>query len=221
MKLPELIQILKTYRPNDYEDIEINIDTLASLLRTIDERESASLVEIILHSKEFSDFFGSIEELRTLQNGVRENLVGLQILKRGLEDARILALKEEERLKTLGVRLKDQKLGTTDILQKFGLTQPKILPDIPFTVPGSRNYEEEIAAAEKAAADFANETISDKEWDKTPFSDDKRLKDIKCYRGIRHSRSLPSRGQRTKTNARTLRGKRKTMGTGRRTIEKK
>lgn len=49
----------------------------------------------------------------------------------------------------------------------------------------------------------------------------KRLKDVKCYRGVRHSRSLPSRGQRTKTNARTLRGKRKTMGTGRRAVEKK
>ncbi|MDD4989222.1 MAG: 30S ribosomal protein S13 [Candidatus Pacebacteria bacterium] len=45
----------------------------------------------------------------------------------------------------------------------------------------------------------------------------KRLKDIKAYRGIRHLRMLPSRGQRTKTNSRTRRGNvRKTMGTGRR-----
>ncbi len=44
----------------------------------------------------------------------------------------------------------------------------------------------------------------------------KRLKDIKAYRGVRHLRKLPSRGQRTKTNSRTLRGNvRKTMGTGR------
>ena len=49
----------------------------------------------------------------------------------------------------------------------------------------------------------------------------KRLKDIKTYRGSRHSKGLPSRGQRTKTNARTLRGKRKTMGTGRKVAEKK
>jgi small subunit ribosomal protein S13 len=40
----------------------------------------------------------------------------------------------------------------------------------------------------------------------------KRLKDIKAYRGERHSRSLPSRGQRTKTNARTRRGKKTTVG---------
>lgn len=49
----------------------------------------------------------------------------------------------------------------------------------------------------------------------------KRLKDIKAYRGMRHARNLPSRGQRTKTNSRTRRGNvRKTMGTGRRAVEK-
>ena len=40
----------------------------------------------------------------------------------------------------------------------------------------------------------------------------KRLKEIKSYRGIRHSANLPSRGQRTKTNARTRRGKKITVG---------
>ena len=50
----------------------------------------------------------------------------------------------------------------------------------------------------------------------------KRLKDIKSYRGTRHTRGLPSRGQRTKTNSRTVRGNvRKTMGSGRRKVEKK
>ena len=39
-----------------------------------------------------------------------------------------------------------------------------------------------------------------------------RLKQTGAYRGVRHSRSLPVRGQRTKTNARTKRGKRKTVG---------
>jgi small subunit ribosomal protein S13 len=50
----------------------------------------------------------------------------------------------------------------------------------------------------------------------------KRLKDILCYRGTRHSRGLPTRGQRTKTNSRSVRGNvRKTMGSGRRKLEKK
>ncbi|MDE2071690.1 MAG: 30S ribosomal protein S13 [Patescibacteria group bacterium] len=55
----------------------------------------------------------------------------------------------------------------------------------------------------------------------------KRLKDIGAYRGVRHARHLPTRGQRTKTNSRTVpngiaamnRG-RKTMGSGRRKVEK-
>jgi small subunit ribosomal protein S13 len=49
----------------------------------------------------------------------------------------------------------------------------------------------------------------------------KRLKDIGSYRGTRHMRNLPSRGQRTKTNARTKRGAKKTMGTGRKIADKK
>ncbi len=50
----------------------------------------------------------------------------------------------------------------------------------------------------------------------------KRLKDIKSFRGTRHAKGLPSRGQRTKTNSRTTRGNvRKTMGSGRRKLEKK
>ncbi len=48
----------------------------------------------------------------------------------------------------------------------------------------------------------------------------KRLKDIKSYRGSRHAKRLPARGQRTKTNARTLKGVKKTMGSGRRKLEK-
>ena len=48
----------------------------------------------------------------------------------------------------------------------------------------------------------------------------KRLKDIKAYRGMRHARRLPARGQNTKTNARTLKGVRKTMTSGRRKLEK-
>lgn len=49
----------------------------------------------------------------------------------------------------------------------------------------------------------------------------RRLKDIKAYRGLRHAKKLPTRGQRTKTNSRTVRGNvRKTMTSGRRKLEK-
>lgn len=49
-----------------------------------------------------------------------------------------------------------------------------------------------------------------------------RLKDIQAYRGIRHLRRLPVRGQRTRTNSRTVRGNvRKTAGSGKRKVELK
>jgi len=54
------------------------------------------------------------------------------------------------------------------------------------------------------------------------FTNIKRLKEINCYRGGRHSRNLPARGQRTKTNSRTRRGNvRKTMGSGRKSSNEK
>ncbi|MFA6228148.1 MAG: 30S ribosomal protein S13 [Patescibacteria group bacterium] len=54
------------------------------------------------------------------------------------------------------------------------------------------------------------------------MSNIKRLKEIKSYRGIRHMKGLPARGQRTKTNNRTVRGNvRKTMGSGRKDTSQK
>lgn len=49
----------------------------------------------------------------------------------------------------------------------------------------------------------------------------KRLKEINSYRGNRHSRRLPVRGQRTKTNARTKRGRKVTVGSGRKAAAQK
>ena len=50
----------------------------------------------------------------------------------------------------------------------------------------------------------------------------KRLKEIGCYRGVRHTKRLPVRGQRTRTNSRTVRGNvRKTMGSGRKPTAQK
>ena len=46
----------------------------------------------------------------------------------------------------------------------------------------------------------------------------KRLKDVGAYRGLRHRRGLPANGQRTKTNARTRKGKKRTIGLGKKSI---
>lgn len=49
----------------------------------------------------------------------------------------------------------------------------------------------------------------------------RRLVEMGCYRGIRHKRGLPVRGQRTRTNARTRKGPRKTVGIKKRAVAKK
>jgi small subunit ribosomal protein S13 len=61
--------------------------------------------------------------------------------------------------------------------------------------------------------DYINEHFTvEGELQRIVVSNIKRLKDINAYRGLRHKNNLPSRGQRTKTNARTRRGKKTTVG---------
>jgi small subunit ribosomal protein S13 len=61
--------------------------------------------------------------------------------------------------------------------------------------------------------DYINENFTvEGELQRIVSSNIKRLKDINAYRGLRHKANLPSRGQRTKTNARTRRGKKTTVG---------
>ncbi len=61
--------------------------------------------------------------------------------------------------------------------------------------------------------DIINETLTvEGELQRVVTGNIKRLKDIKSYRGERHGKSLPSRGQRTRTNGRTRRGKRVAVG---------
>jgi small subunit ribosomal protein S13 len=61
--------------------------------------------------------------------------------------------------------------------------------------------------------DYINEHLTvEGELQRIVSGNIKRLKDIGSYRGLRHKSNLPSRGQRTKTNARTRRGKKVTVG---------
>ena len=61
--------------------------------------------------------------------------------------------------------------------------------------------------------DVINESLTvEGELQRIVATNIKRLKDINAYRGLRHKQSLPSRGQRTRTNGRTRRGKKTTVG---------
>lgn len=74
--------------------------------------------------------------------------------------------------------------------------------------------EEEINKLQKSVEGFKVEGDLRQEVEQNI----KRLEEVGSYRGIRHKKGLPSRGQRTRSNARTKRGKRKTVGTIRKEI---
>jgi small subunit ribosomal protein S13 len=80
----------------------------------------------------------------------------------------------------------------------------------------------DLSAKEEAAVRDAIEKFTlEGELKRQVTANIRRLKDIKAYRGIRHLKRLPVRGQGTKTNSRTVRGNvRKTMLSGRRKLEK-
>ena len=88
-------------------------------------------------------------------------------------------------------------------------------------VPFDKKGAELSAAEEQKVRALAESYAIEGELRREIGQNIKRLKDIKSLRGSRHERHLPVRGGRTKTNSRTVRGNvRKTMGSGRRTLEK-
>ena len=91
------------------------------------------------------------------------------------------------------------KTSAKSILQRAGIAPERKISEL--------NDEEAHAIREIIAEDYKVEGQARGEKQLAV----KRLMDIGCYRGLRHRRSLPVRGQRTQTNARTRKGKRKTV----------
>jgi len=77
--------------------------------------------------------------------------------------------------------------------------------------------EEEVA---RITAELGKNHVVEGQLKRQVMANIQRLKDIACYRGIRHRRGLPARGQRTRTNARTRKGPRKTVA-GRRGVKER
>ncbi len=120
-----------------------------------------------------------------------------------------------------GITIPDDKQLAYGLTSVFGVGHSKalsILKELNIdstTKPTDLTTEQENLIREK----IESQTIEG-ELKRQVSSNIKRLKDISAYRGSRHSKRLPARGQRTKTNARTLKGVKKTMGSGRRKLEK-
>lgn len=88
------------------------------------------------------------------------------------------------------------------------------------SIPATKHPEELSTEEENTIREQVEALTIEGDLRRSVSSNIKRLKDIKAYRGTRHAKRLPARGQRTKTNARTLKGVKKTMGSGRRKLEK-
>ncbi len=125
-------------------------------------------------------------------------------------------------MRIAGVTISDSKqlvyalpyiYGIGEARAKDILNQAKV----PFTKKGSELSADE----EKTIRELAEGYLIEGELRREVSQNVKRLKDIGSKRGSRHARHLPVKNQRTKTNSRTVRGNiRKTMGSGRRTLEK-
>ena len=125
-------------------------------------------------------------------------------------------------MRIAGINLPENKRMEIALTAVYGIGRPmakKILlaTNIDFGIKASDLTSEMEAKIRTFIEDLKIEGDLSREVDQNI----KRLKDIKCYRGTRHLKHLPVRGQRTKTNSRTVRGNvRRTMGSGRRKAEK-
>ena len=126
-------------------------------------------------------------------------------------------------MRILGITIPDEKRLEISLTAVYGVGRPraKVILDTVGIDHGKRAKDltpDEEAKIRKVVEDFTLEGDLKREISTSI----KRLKDIKAYRGTRHAKKLPARGQRTKTNSRTVRGNvRKTMGSGRRKADKK
>jgi small subunit ribosomal protein S13 len=120
-----------------------------------------------------------------------------------------------------GITIPDEKHLTYALTAVYGigLSRSKDILD-ELSIPHTSKAEELTTDQENAIREKIESFTIEGELKRQTTGNIKRLKDIGTYRGSRHAKRLPARGQNTKTNARTLKGAKKTMGSGRRKLEK-
>lgn len=125
-------------------------------------------------------------------------------------------------MRILGITIPEEKRLEIGLMTIFGIgrSRAKVILEKAGVPLGTTPKEASIEQENKVRSIIETMTLEG-DLKREVAGNIKRLKDIKTYRGLRHLRNLPVRGQRTKTNARTKRGARKTMGTGRKVAEKK
>lgn len=125
-------------------------------------------------------------------------------------------------MRLLGITIPEEKRIDIGLTVLFGIGRSRAIDILKESkVEGSKKPKDISIEEENRIRGLIEKLTLEGDLKREVAGNIKRLKDIKAYRGVRHQRGLPVRGQRTKTNSRTRRGNvRKTMGTGRRVVEK-
>lgn len=126
-------------------------------------------------------------------------------------------------MRIMGITLPDNKQIEFSLTTLYGIGRSKAKKIIEEAKVKPSKVTKDLSAVEENSLRKIIETLKiEGDLKREIAGNIKRLKDIKSYRGSRHQKGLPVRGQRTKTNTRTRRGNvRKTMGSGRKAVDKK
>ena len=116
-------------------------------------------------------------------------------------------------LRISGITVPDNKRLEIGLTAIYGVGRPRALATLKALGIDAGKKPAGLTAKEEASIREAIEKFTvEGELRRQISGNIRRLKDIKSYRGQRHSSNLPARGQRTRTNARTRRGKKVTVG---------
>lgn len=125
-------------------------------------------------------------------------------------------------MRIAGITIPDDKRLEIGLTAIYGVGRPRAKATLDsLKIEHGKTPKDLSASQESALRDAIEKFTIEGELKRQISGNIRRLKDIKAHRGTRHLKKLPARGQRTKTNSRTVRGNvRKTMTSGRRKLEK-
>lgn len=125
-------------------------------------------------------------------------------------------------MRIAGITIPDEKRLEIGLTAVYGVGRPRALSVLKDLNIEAGKRPKDLSEKEEASLREAIEGFTvEGELRREISANIRRLRDIKAHRGTRHQKKLPARGQRTKTNSRTVRGNvRKTMTSGRRKLEK-
>ena len=125
-------------------------------------------------------------------------------------------------MRIAGITIPDEKRLEIALTAVYGVGRPLAKSTLDALGIEHGKHAKDLSAKEESALrEMIEKYTIEGELRRSISANIRRLRDIKAYRGTRHAKRLPTRGQRTKTNSRSVRGNvRKTMTSGKRKLEK-